>query len=78
MKLNPCIPKDWKEYKIDYIYGNSIYHITVNNINGKNTGVTKVKLNGKEVENEIKLSENGGIFNIEAWIRKLGASVFFS
>ena len=77
MKINPCIPKDWKEYKIDYIYGDSIYHITVYNINGKNTGVTKVKLNGKEVENEIKLSKNGGIFNIEAWIRKLGASVFF-
>ena len=77
MKINPCIPKDWKEYIIDYIYGDSIYHITVYNINGKNTGVTKVKLNGKEVENEIKLSENGGIFNIEAWIRKLGASVFF-
>lgn len=35
MSINPCIPKDWKEYKIDYHYGNSIYHITVRNPNGK-------------------------------------------
>ncbi len=65
MMVKPCIPKEWKEYKIDYHYGNSIYHIIVKNPNGKNTGITKVILNGKEVENKIKLDKNGGIYNVE-------------
>ena len=65
LKIKPCIPKEWKEYKIDYIYGNSIYHIKVNNPNGKNTGVSKVMLNGKEIQNEIRLDKNAGICNIE-------------
>ena len=68
MTIKPCIPKEWKEYQIDYLYGNSVYHIIVENPNGKNTGVSKIVLNGKEVENEIKLDKSGGIYNIEIQI----------
>ena len=75
MSIEPCIPKDWKEYNIQYKWKNSIYNIVVKNPNGKNTGVTKVIVNGKEIEtnesnNEkglIKLEDNG-IFNIEVWM----------
>ncbi len=67
MSIEPCIPKDWKEYNIQYKWKNSIYNIVVKNPNGKNTGVTKVIVNGKEIEtnesnNEkglIKLEDNG-------------------
>ena len=68
MTIKPCIPKEWKEYKIDYLYGNSVYHIIVENPEGKNTGVSKIVLNGKEVENEIKLDKSGGIYTIEIQI----------
>lgn len=66
LTFNPCIPKGWKEYSIKYKYGNSVYNIKIKNPNGKNTGVEKFILNGKEVETkEIILEENSGINNVE-------------
>ena len=65
LSFNPCIPKSWKEYEIKYKYGDSIYNIKVINPNGKNTGVTKVMIDGIETQNEIKLDGSGKIFNIE-------------
>lgn len=64
IKFCPCIPKDWKEYQIKYKWKQSVYNITIKNIEGKNTGVSKVIVNGEENENSIKLQETG-IYNIE-------------
>ena len=54
IKINPCIPKEWKEYEIKYRYKNAIY---------------KIIINGKEIENgkenEIKLDERANVYNIE-------------
>ena len=58
LTINPCIPKEWKEYSIKYRYGKTIYNITVKNENGKNTGVEKIIINGKE-EKEIILQDDG-------------------
>lgn len=65
LKIEPCIPRDWKEYQIQYKYKESIYNIQVLNPEGKNTGVTKVIVNGKEVENNIKLDGKRNIYTIE-------------
>ena len=66
LKINPCIPSDWKEYQIHYHYGNTVYHINVSNPNGKNTGVSSFKVNGEEIaEKQITLQKEGGIYNIE-------------
>ena len=66
LSLKPCVPSNWKEYLIRYKYGKSIYNIKVNNPNGKNTGIEKFVMNGKEiVENSVKLDGQGGIFDIE-------------
>ena len=65
LTIAPCIPKDWKEYLIRYKWKDSIYNIKVINQNKKNTGVTKILLNGEEVENKIKLDGGNRIFNIE-------------
>ena len=65
LRIDPCIPKDWKEYSMQYKWENSVYTIKVSNPNNKNTGVTKVLLNGLEVENKIKLDNSNGIYHIE-------------
>ena len=65
MTINPCIPKDWKEYQIQYKWKDSIYHINVKNPNGKNIGVTKVLLDNNEIENKIKLDGSRKIYHIE-------------
>lgn len=65
LKIEPCIPKEWKEYSIKYRYKNSIYNIKVKNDNGKNTGIEKMYLNGCEVEEkEIVLNGEGGIYEL--------------
>ena len=69
LKLEPCIPRDWKEYIIKYRYKNSIYNIKVKNENGKNTGVEKLYLNGQEVkEKQITLNGEGGIYEVEVYM----------
>ena len=65
MSFNPCIPKNWEEFEIKYKFGESIYNIKVKNPNRKNTGVSKVLIDGVEAENNIPLDGSGKIFNIE-------------
>ena len=66
LSFNPCIPKDWKEYSIRYMYGKSIYNIKVSNPNSKNMGIEKFILNGIEVpEKNIRLVDDGSINKIE-------------
>ena len=64
LKIEPCIPKDWKEYQIQYKWKESIYNIKILNPDGKNTGVIKVILDGEEVENNIRLDGKRNIYNI--------------
>jgi len=65
LTLNPCIPKDWEEYFLQYRYGSSIYNIKVKNIN-KTNEIQKFILNNQEIqEKEIKLIDNQKINEIE-------------
>ena len=68
LKIEPCIPKNWKEFLIRYKWKESIYNIKVKNVNENNSGVKQVLLNGQEVENKIKLDGNNKIYNIEVII----------
>lgn len=66
LSVKPCIPRDWKEYKIEYKYRGTIYKIAVKNENEKNTGIEKFIFNGKEIEDKkILLEEQGGEKYIE-------------
>ena len=66
LSIEPCIPKDWKEYSMQYHFGDSIYNIKVKNPDGKNIGVTKMIFNGEEIkETKIKLQSNNTVNEIE-------------
>ena len=67
MKIQPCIPKEWKEYEIKYKWKNTLYNIKVEN-NNKNTEVSKVYLDGVEVENNIKLEDRNTVHNVRVVI----------
>ena len=68
IKIEPCIPKDWKEYKIRYKFKRTIYNIRVVNNDGKNYGVSKVTVNNIETGNEIVLDESGNVYNVEVYM----------
>lgn len=66
LAINPCIPKEWKEYSIRFRFGESLYKICVKNLNGKNFGVEKLLVNGNDVPSkEIRLVPSGGVYDIE-------------
>ena len=66
LSLNPCVPRDWKEYTIKYKYGRTIYNIQVKNPNKKNYGINSFTINGKETKEKcIKLLDDGKIYEID-------------
>ncbi len=66
LSMNPAIPSSWKEYAIVYRYGSSIYHIKVQNPNGKCTGVEEFYCNQQQiVDKKIKLVDDGKVYEIQ-------------
>ena len=51
--IDPCVPADWKEYTVKRKFRNGIYNITVQNPNGKQKGISKLIVDGKEINGNI-------------------------
>ena len=50
LEIDPCIPKDWKSYKISRKFRGSTYHLEINNPHGVNNGVKHVTIDGKSFD----------------------------
>ncbi|ABR49663.1 glycosyltransferase 36 [Alkaliphilus metalliredigens QYMF] len=48
--IDPCIPKDWKEYSMKYRYQDTDYHIVVKNPNGASSQVKELQMDGKRLQ----------------------------
>ncbi|MFV0593986.1 MAG: GH36-type glycosyl hydrolase domain-containing protein [Draconibacterium sp.] len=48
--IDPCIPKDWKSYKVTRKFRGATYEIEVNNPAGVSKGVKKLTINGEVLE----------------------------
>ncbi len=60
LKINPCIPRGWRDYEIDYRHGSSRYHIRVENQSGSGRGVSLVEVDGvAQPGDEVTLSDDG-------------------
>jgi cellobiose phosphorylase len=61
LKINPCIPKHWQNYRATYRVGETTFQIRVDNPSGVSRGVKGVTLDGKALPgNEIPLLSDGG------------------
>ncbi len=49
LRIEPCIPKDWSGYTIEYRHGKTLYRISVANPEGVNRGVCQVTLDGERL-----------------------------
>ena len=47
LNINPCIPRHWPGFKVDYRFGTTHYRISVENPSKVNRGIQKVLLDGK-------------------------------
>ena len=60
LSIKPCIPKDWPGYDVEYNYGDTKYHIRVENPNGVYHAVSQVIMDGQILsEHVIHLRDDG-------------------
>jgi cellobiose phosphorylase len=58
LRIDPCIPSDWKEIKITRRFRKKNLNITIKNTSGAQKGIKKITINGKEIKgNVIPLSQ---------------------
>lgn len=56
LKIEPCIPRNWRNFEIDYRHGKTLYQIKVENPSGVSRGVLETRLDGNLlISNEIVL-----------------------
>jgi cellobiose phosphorylase len=46
LNINPCIPRDWSGFKVDYRFGKAHYKINVENQQHTNQGIREIRLDG--------------------------------
>lgn len=69
--INPCIPKKWREFSIQYTIDKSTYIIKVNNPEFLSYGESQISVNGTELKgNRIPIADIGGVYNVEVTIVK--------
>jgi cyclic beta-1,2-glucan synthetase len=67
LTFNPCIPKAWRSYSINYQHGNSLYNITVENPHGVSQGISFIELDGDRLldNNGIILQDDGELHKVK-------------
>jgi cyclic beta-1,2-glucan synthetase len=73
--IDPCIPKDWPGFVINYRYGKTMYHIKVENPQGVNRGIGEVWLDGQLTENGIPLSDDEKTHQVKVVMAPSGTPV---
>jgi cellobiose phosphorylase len=64
--IDPCIPRDWREYRVTRKFRGSVYRIRVLNPDGVSKGVRSVSLDGAPLPgNLIPLGRHGGEYEVE-------------
>jgi cyclic beta-1,2-glucan synthetase len=61
LRIDPCIPREWKGFEITYRHGATLYRVTVENPTGVCRGVSRVTLDGTPLSGAslIPLSDDG-------------------
>jgi len=60
LRIEPCVPSDWREFTMEYRYGASTYAIAVRNPDAVPTGVARVEVDGADVaDHVVRLVDDG-------------------
>jgi len=69
LRVEPCIPRDWKEYSVRRRFRGDTYLITVRNPEGQSKGVRAMKVDGKKLDgNLVPLIGDGQEHVVEVWL----------
>jgi cyclic beta-1,2-glucan synthetase len=60
LKIDPCVPRGWREYEINYRRGSSRYRIQVENPSGVGRSLRSVEVDGvAQADAEVTLRDDG-------------------
>ena len=65
LEINPYVLDGWESFKLDRVYKNARYSIIIKKTKCGNTGVEKIKVNGKEIKDNILPYEDGKNYLVE-------------
>jgi cyclic beta-1,2-glucan synthetase len=67
LRIDPCIPREWKRFEIDFRHGSSRYRIRVENPKAVCRGVSRISLDGTVLAADalIPLSDDGSEHRVE-------------
>jgi len=65
LRIDPCVPRWWREFEITYRREKTIYRIKIENPLAISHGVASVELDGQVLTNDvISLSDDGQTHNV--------------
>ena len=68
LHVDPCIPRSWPGYQITFRYHSARYELVVENPHGATRGVSRIAVDGKELEKDVRaipLADDGARHRIE-------------
>lgn len=66
LKVEPCIPSNWKGYNVKRQFRGATYNIEVKNLSGSMKGIKSLKVDGKLIDgNVIPIVPVGSVCNVE-------------
>jgi cyclic beta-1,2-glucan synthetase len=74
LSIDPCIPRDWSSYSIDFRYHSATYQIRVDNPSGVTRGVASTSIDGKVLVGRanIPLTDDGAAHQVLIVLGQLG------
>ena len=64
--IDPCIPKEWKEYKVTRKFRGSTFNINIKNPNNISKGKVEISIDGSKISgNKIPLFKAGKVINVD-------------
>lgn len=57
LRVDPCVPPDWKEFSVIRPYRDAVYRITVRNPDGVERGVRQIVVDGKKFRGKLPLPD---------------------
>jgi cellobiose phosphorylase len=60
LNIQPCIPRDWPGFEVDYRFGAALYHLRVSNPHRICSGVQSIDLDGSALDGTgVPLTDDG-------------------
>jgi cyclic beta-1,2-glucan synthetase len=66
LAIDPCIPRNWPGFSVDFRYHSATYKIVVENPHGVARGIATAELDGNMLQGaaNIPLADDGAVHNI--------------